>query len=519
MFFSLPSAEIVSTVALPEGARPPALYSPDGSQIAVGIAGYFALLDAATGDLIRFLGSEMDGHFVSDYVADIDVHYAVFTTNGSGLISGSLDSNLFWWDVDTGELIQRLIGHEASIIGIENSPDEQEVITLSGDGNLRFWDLLRGGASEAQETFQRFDGHKHWNVFDLDVSPEGEMAVSISNGEPNRTRTEAILWDTSTLEVIRKLPGVFLQAAFLPNGESVILAGLVGGTKQEDYDNPEMLLVHWDVINGREIGRLNTGLSVLPWDIAISPDGKLLMVAPGEEETYQFDIETLTQLKKTPHRDGVNFSVAFRPDGRSALYGNNIGVISRWNHHTTHEESPFPIERHYHGGLVLSLAFSQDGERFVSASTDQTIVLWDVASGQAIRTFNGHTDAVNSVAFTPDESQIISGSADGTLILWDVASGEALRTFSEHSAGVTKVALSPDGQLAYSAAQDGLVIVRPIGKLAIDDVLAFIEDNRVHRAFSCEEREQYRILPLCSTNGDLPDTANYNGETLNEDSN
>jgi len=89
-----------------------------------------------------------------------------------------------------------------------------------------------------------------------------------------------------------------------------------------------------------------------------------------------------------------------------------------------------------------------------------------------------------------------------------VATGEALRAFSEHSAGVWKVAVSPDGQLAYSAGQDGLVIVRPIGELPVEDVLAFIEDNRVLRDFSCEEREQYRILPLCDANGDVPDIGN-----------
>ena len=123
------------------------------------------------------------------------------------------------------------------------------------------------------------------------------------------------------------------------------------------------------------------------------------------------------------------------------------------------------------------------------------------------RTFNGHTDADKSVAFTPDERHVISGSADGTLILWGAATGEALRTFSEHSAGVTKVANSPDGRLAYSAGQDGLVIVRPIDELPVDDVLAFIRDNRVLRDFTCEEREQYRILPLCNLNGDVPDGA------------
>jgi hypothetical protein len=47
----------------------------------------------------------------------------------------------------------------------------------------------------------------------------------------------------------------------------------------------------------------------------------------------------------------------------------------------------------------------------------------------------------------------------------------------------------------------GLVIVRPIGELPVNDVLAFIDDNRVLRDFTCEEREQYRIRPLCDANG------------------
>jgi len=134
--------------------------------------------------------------------------------------------------------------------------------------------------------------------------------------------------------------------------------------------------------------------------------------------------------------------------------------------------------------------------------------LWDVASGEAIRTFNGHNREVTSVTFTPDESQIISASGDGTLILWDVASGEALRTFSEHSAYVNEVTLSPDGQLAYTSANDGTVIVRPIAEFSVDEMLAHIAENRVLRDFTCPEREQYRILPLCDANGLVPESGN-----------
>ena len=148
---------------------------------------------------------------------------------------------------------------------------------------------------------------------------------------------------------------------------------------------------------------------------------------------------------------------------------------------------------------------SADGEQFVSAGSDQTLVRWDLASGEAIQKYNGHTNEVTSVAFTADESQIISASADGTLILWDVASGEPLRTFSEHGVFINSVVLSPDGTVAYSSADDGKVIARPIVPLPVDDILAHIADNRVLHEFTCVERKQFRILPLCDDDGLVPD--------------
>jgi len=92
--------------------------------------------------------------------------------------------------------------------------------------------------------------------------------------------------------------------------------------------------------------------------------------------------------------------------------------------------------------------------------------------------------------------------------LWDVASGVALRTHSEHDAWVNRLALSPDGQLAYSTADDGTVIVRPITETPVDEILAHIADNRVLQEFTCVERKQYRLLPLCDADGFVPDSGN-----------
>ena len=83
------------------------------------------------------------------------------------------------------------------------------------------------------------------------------------------------------------------------------------------------------------------------------------------------------------------------------------------------------------------------------AAKDKTLKLWDAATGELLRTFEGgrrrHALGVSSVAFSPDGARVLSGSSDNTLKLWDAATGELLRTF-QGALGHGRVgAFSPDG--------------------------------------------------------------------------
>ena len=55
-----------------------------------------------------------------------------------------------------------------------------------------------------------------------------------------------------------------------------------------------------------------------------------------------------------------------------------------------------------HRNRVSSVAFSSDGTRLVSASLDQTVRVWEAASGKPVAVLQGHTSHVIQVSFSPD---------------------------------------------------------------------------------------------------------------------
>ena len=158
------------------------------------------------------------------------------------------------------------------------------------------------------------------------------------------------------------------------------------------------------------------------------------------------------------HAGGVR-TVAFSPDGKWALSGSEDQTLRLWEAATGREVRTFVG----HTEAITFAVFSPDGRQILSSSYDRTLKLWEAATGREIRTFRGHGEGVWDAAFSPDGKWALSGSADQTMKLWNLATGDEVRTFTGHQQAVTDVDFSPDGTLAVSGSVDQTIKLWKVG--------------------------------------------------------
>jgi WD40 repeat protein len=109
-----------------------------------------------------------------------------------------------------------------------------------------------------------------------------------------------------------------------------------------------------------------------------------------------------------------------------------------------------------HTAAVQGLNFSPDGKRIVTASSDNSVKIFNLGK-HIVEILQGHTASLKDVSYSSDGNLIASTGSDKTIILWDKSGLVKYRI--PYSSGLRTIDFSPDGKLLVGAGYDNKIVI------------------------------------------------------------
>jgi len=350
-------------------------------------------------------------------------HGAAFSPDGK-VLAVAMGSGIVRWDVGSGLEIDPVIGHSTQVKLLQFRPNGKTLSSSAGDQvsvSLE-WDLP-SQQEQSRVVFGPFQiGRRKFDGRIADVSADHQI-VAVVGGVIVDSNIH--LCDARTGKEIRVLEGPFessrgftnnvRSAKFSPDGKLLL---------SQDADADHL----WDVAGGAKLQRWEGLLA-----IAFSPDSRVLATVWPDKTIRLLGTADGKEIRRWESREDRVLDLAFSADGKllaSVPYASNPkDKVRVWA-----IDSGIEIARFGDLGLfetLSALTFSPD-RRTVAAihqkmpklssgdlEINYEIAIWELLTGQVIRSTDaGHT-SVKCLAFTPDNRMLASGSGDSTILLWD----------------------------------------------------------------------------------------------------
>ena len=347
--------------------------------------------------------------------------------------SGTWSSRLTVWDTATGSILRVIPESPDETVGkFAVTPDLRTVIGIrSDDRALLVWDL-EGGTEEC------IVGWHPDMVLATALAADGRMAVTICGDDALR------VWDLDATRPSRPALGHenhgVTAVAVTPDGARAVSGAFDGSLKV------------WEVEAGRELFSL-TGRRRAIRALAFTPTGKEVITGSDGDGLLAFNLENGEALDSITVKGQWVDAIAVTPDKRWVLFQSS-SKLKIWDLEANKERRTLPDAEL----LIDGFALVADGQHAVLALQDDMLGIWNIESGEAMRSWTG-CPRVMSLAITPDEHWIVTIGSDQTTMVWDATSRMPARTVDEKAYWASPAAVTPDSRYALTVSGDHILRV------------------------------------------------------------
>ncbi|KAA1477636.1 WD40 repeat-like protein [Dentipellis sp. KUC8613] len=447
--------------------------SADGKRIAVSLnEGDVQIRLSKTGSVL----ASLEGHTKS-------VETMVFSPNGKRLITGSDDSTIRVWDLESSAITSLILsGHSDYVRGVAISPDGTKIASACDDRTVRLWSAETGAA-----LLSPFEGHTDW-VRTVAFFPDGKKIISagddctvrIWDADTGESLMERFLahagWVKSvavspdgTMAVTSATDGIIKRwdAETLTNlGESV--EGHEGGADSVNFSPDSRLIVSggtdgvvrlWDAATGSKFCSPLLGHTNLITHTLFSRDGQTIYSSSQDGTIRLWDRNNLPIWNKPSEVPDTFYSLALSSDGE-AIVGLDRDRVWNWNINSPQTTAThIPLTKPTHG--MRCAAICPSAYRAASAGKDNAVYIWDLRTGSLLQgPLEGHKAEITALAISSDGTRVVSGSDDTTVRIWNAETGQSLcGPLEGGSHAVSSVAISPDGTRLAAGDSNGHILI------------------------------------------------------------
>lgn len=397
------------------------------------------ILDQALLKNINF--GELPSIRLDSTVRSVDIH-----PKGKLFAAGLEGGSVAVWDKKTS--LQKWFNSvdEGAITTVRFISDY--LVTASSGGYIRFWDIANGnsaGEIAAHEGSVNYFSISKDSKFLASAGKDGFVKVwNIENVEKPDLFCE-----------IKNSKEEAFSVCFHPKGS--ILASSGSDKKSVDGKHEDMVLKLWDICDSKNVTLLferkpiysssKTKVDLFGMDMVFSLDGKKLFIQQ-DHSIFSLDVKdpgSVTTLSEMPNQHGGQLiSLRLSHDGEMLISTSRDGTIHLRKTENGKLICP-PLQGH--GAYVFSAVLESSGELLISGGRDKAVRFWDakkVGVEAVLTPFNsGHAWEVRTVEISPDGRYVVTGSADETCLVWDLKTGEKLSDYIKVSGRVISVSFSP----------------------------------------------------------------------------